>query len=55
MAGNSAPRNAISIHAPRVGSDQSLRMMVCLPISISIHAPRVGSDSYVLNKLLLSF
>ena len=41
--------NAISIHAPRVGSDQTSGGGV--PVnSISIHAPRVGSDSNALSK-----
>ena len=36
---------AISIHAPRVGSD-SCRFIQSFPkLLISIHAPRVGSDS----------
>ena len=34
---------AISIHAPRVGSDQELYLHLLYP-RISIHAPRVGSD-----------
>ena len=33
----------ISIHAPRVGSDDAIEA-VLLPETISIHAPRVGSD-----------
>ena len=35
---------AISIHAPRVGSDPGLDVVVTDPADISIHAPRVGSD-----------
>ena len=35
---------AISIHAPRVGSDKTPSGWVCLDYCISIHAPRVGSD-----------
>ena len=35
----------ISIHAPRVGSDKSLRYCLASP-RISIHAPRVGSDRH---------
>ena len=34
----------ISIHAPRVGSDQEVFSEV-ITADISIHAPRVGSDS----------
>ena len=34
----------ISIHAPRVGSDDYNKGMMFPPKSISIHAPRVGSD-----------
>ena len=34
---------AISIHAPRVGSDYAVEMAP-VPLEISIHAPRVGSD-----------
>ena len=36
--------HTISIHAPRVGSDDPLSNVMLLNISISIHAPRVGSD-----------
>ena len=35
--------NAISIHAPRTGSD-SLTIQTARPDAISIHAPRTGSD-----------
>ena len=35
---------AISIHAPRVGSDISFFFFCLPPEGISIHAPRVGSD-----------
>ena len=34
----------ISIHAPRVGSDQVLPHICLRIVQISIHAPRVGSD-----------
>ena len=34
----------ISIHAPRVGSDTLLVVLVMSRVLISIHAPRVGSD-----------
>ena len=34
----------ISIHAPRVGSDQSVHAVTRIGSDISIHAPRVGSD-----------
>ena len=37
-------RSAISIHAPRVGSDFQWDTKQYLEVSISIHAPRVGSD-----------
>ena len=39
---------AISIHAPRVGSDRTIPYMVFYP-AISIHAPRVGSDDCTRN------
>ena len=40
--------NNISIHAPRMGSDQ--RMQSRVPTStISIHAPRMGSDGHAVN------
>ena len=41
--------SGISIHAPRVGSDYTLR---CAPPPewISIHAPRVGSDLLRLGR-----
>ena len=35
---------AISIHAPRVGSDLALVEFAAIKPHISIHAPRVGSD-----------
>ena len=38
------PIKLISIHAPRVGSDQALILFHNVDIDISIHAPRVGSD-----------
>ena len=34
----------VSIHAPRVGSDNTLILSIA-PFHVSIHAPRVGSDS----------
>ena len=37
--------SAISIHAPRVGSDRWRRQRRSRLHEISIHAPRVGSDS----------
>ena len=37
------PRECISIHAPRMGSDQ-FHELSRLVVSISIHAPRMGSD-----------
>ena len=41
-------RNVISIHAPRMGSDQGPRM--CRPLQpISIHAPRMGSDLHTVG------
>ena len=36
--------DAISIHAPRVGSDEHAKLSVGIVNRISIHAPRVGSD-----------
>ena len=39
------PIRIISIHAPRVGSDQAATALSTLQ-GISIHAPRVGSDSH---------
>ena len=41
---------AISIHAPRVGSDAVHRCIRCQH-DISIHAPRVGSDSSSVNVI----
>ena len=35
---------AISIHAPRVGSDEAEALFSAVFAAISIHAPRVGSD-----------
>ena len=35
---------AISIHAPREGSDSILICNGLSPVTISIHAPREGSD-----------
>ena len=46
------PREIISIHAPRVGSDEHLEPRKKY-ISISIHAPRVGSDRNDLLQFLL--
>ena len=40
---NNKESNAISIHAPRMGSDQSADTRQH-HVSISIHAPRMGSD-----------
>ena len=37
--------DAISIHAPRAGSDQHPNQTTCCIRYISIHAPRAGSDS----------
>ena len=34
----------ISIHAPRVGSDERWGDARVVAVEISIHAPRVGSD-----------
>ena len=39
----------ISIHAPRVGSDQKLEIDY-KAVRISIHAPRVGSDVEQISK-----
>ena len=41
---NHAPDDVISIHAPRVGSDEDFDNVGLLLAGISIHAPRVGSD-----------
>ena len=38
------PHWAISIHAPREGSDQGVHDFFCRARQISIHAPREGSD-----------
>ena len=35
---------AISIHAPRTGSDVNVSYAVLMSVYISIHAPRTGSD-----------
>ena len=35
---------SISIHAPRVGSDEFPDVTLKFTLTISIHAPRVGSD-----------
>jgi hypothetical protein len=37
-------RLAVSIHAPRVGSDRKLDSYLIISGKVSIHAPRVGSD-----------
>ena len=39
----------ISIHAPRVGSDDQVANAIHLAYEISIHAPRVGSDKHDKN------
>ena len=47
----------ISIHAPRVGSDQQPVNVNNAVFSISIHAPRVGSDlevSITICKYMIS-
>ena len=41
-------RLAISIHAPRVGSDEATEVHHIKHADISIHAPRVGSDGILL-------
>ena len=41
----------ISIHAPRVGSDDDSGFQFLFPGLISIHAPRVGSDGQDVNAL----
>ena len=38
------PKVAISIHAPRMGSDLAPAIRLRVPAGISIHAPRMGSD-----------
>ena len=43
---------AISIHAPRTGSDTSHKFLF-VQHPISIHAPRTGSDLYAIGKLRL--
>ena len=45
---NGSGGGVISIHAPRVGSDEQGRVFEELRVGISIHAPRVGSDRYIL-------
>ena len=45
-------REQISIHAPRVGSDNET-VNFWQNIDISIHAPRVGSDSMSLLMVLI--
>ena len=44
--------NAISIHAPRMGSDP-LRMAALVDGPISIHAPRMGSDLLLVLLLVV--
>ena len=39
----------ISIHAPRVGSDQPYHLQKQYWYCISIHAPRVGSDLFCIH------
>ena len=41
----------ISIHAPRVGSDDQQRPAAPVVREISIHAPRVGSDKAIRGML----
>ena len=48
-----ANRLAVSIHAPRVGSDRSASRRCPCSRSVSIHAPRVGSDPFQHRRLLL--
>ena len=43
--------NKISIHAPRMGSDNYFRIQKA-DLVISIHAPRMGSDDYKLVQCL---
>ena len=43
-------RKKISIHAPRVGSDNFLEQIGYYVPYISIHAPRVGSDMVLLSE-----
>ena len=46
---NTQTRNiSISIHAPRMGSDD-LAVAVVVEQAISIHAPRMGSDTITSN------
>ena len=42
-------RVAISIHAPRTGSDTHPNVYWLRPPAISIHAPRTGSDAVRLS------
>ncbi len=42
---------AISIHAPRTGSDNAFSPPDFDPLIISIHAPRTGSDAEQLARL----
>ena len=45
----------ISIHAPRMGSDKTIRRLRACASSISIHAPRMGSDGIVVNSRVQGF
>ena len=42
---------AISIHAPRTGSDLTISLLFCAYTTISIHAPRTGSDFIRLDSV----
>ena len=44
MHGTCGRPRAISIHAPRVGRDSPVELVIGLTEAISIHAPRVGRD-----------
>ena len=45
---------AISIHAPREGSDQPFQLALPIPLLISIHAPREGSDGFLCGHVVIS-
>ena len=49
-AADGVPQVDISIHAPRMGSDRSLRAVSHPDRSISIHAPRMGSDALLFGS-----
>ena len=49
-----SPLGNISIHAPRVGSDNDAAITIFAE-SISIHAPRVGSDGNEVRANLEQF